>query len=316
MTTSRIQDRAIGRWHHILPAIGIPKDHLTGKHGPCPICGGKDRFRFDNKGGNGTFFCANPKCGPGSGVELVMRHCKVPFLEAKRMIEQHLPDAVVVVPKSRDRSNVDKLERVWAQSMTLDGHDIASRYLASRGIELADLSPALRIAHRAMYRHEDDRVTTHPALVSRITGFGGAGMTLHYTFLDPDGGKAKLPDERKLAPAKFPEHGAVRLFRPADTMGIAEGIETALSAARLYGMPVWAAVNAPMLAKWKPPTEARCIYVFGDNDANFTGQHAAYALAQCLTMSGYEVEVRIPSGVGRDWNDLLLAHVSKEVGNG
>ncbi len=305
--SARIQDRAIGRWQDVLPAVGISRDFLKPKHGPCPLCGGKDRFRFDNKGGNGTYFCSNPSCGPGSGVDLVMKFLGVQFLEAKREIEKHLPDSRVVMPKARTRIDPARLERVWLQAQHLDGTDIASRYLASRSINVSrDWPSQVRSVFAAKYRHEDGSITEHPAMVARATG--GNGWTLHYTFLDFDTAlKAKVPMPKKLAPARFPEGGAVRLSRPAETMGIAEGIETALSAAILYGMPVWAALSAPMLAKWKPPGEARTIVIFADNDRSFAGQHAAYALAQSLNAAGYGVEVCIPRRPGSDWNDVLVA---------
>lgn len=37
-------------WSNILSSLAIPIPHLN-KHGPCPVCGGKDRFRFDDKKG-------------------------------------------------------------------------------------------------------------------------------------------------------------------------------------------------------------------------------------------------------------------------
>ena len=54
MQLNNAAELASGRWHGILTALGVPQEFLTGKHGPCPICGGKDRFRFDNKNGRGT----------------------------------------------------------------------------------------------------------------------------------------------------------------------------------------------------------------------------------------------------------------------
>jgi putative DNA primase/helicase len=45
------------RWLDILTGLGVPAKFLRNKHGPCPMCGGKDRFRFDDKDGKGTFFC-------------------------------------------------------------------------------------------------------------------------------------------------------------------------------------------------------------------------------------------------------------------
>src|SRR3546814_5882810 len=65
-----IADQCINRWPTILPQFGISPSYLTGKQTPCPTCGGKDRFRFDNKDGRGTYYCN--KCGPGDGVQLVM----------------------------------------------------------------------------------------------------------------------------------------------------------------------------------------------------------------------------------------------------
>ena len=52
-----------------------------------------------------------------------------------------------------------------------------------------------------------------------------------------------------LVPGPVPKGGAVRLFPPAEAMGIAEGIETALSAAQLSGLPVWAALNTVNIEK-------------------------------------------------------------------
>src|SRR3546814_11614498 len=65
-----IADQCINRWPSILPQFVISPSYLTGKQTPCPTCGGKDRFRFDNKDGRGTYYCN--KCGPGDGVQLVM----------------------------------------------------------------------------------------------------------------------------------------------------------------------------------------------------------------------------------------------------
>ena len=41
--------RAFGRWRSILPALGVGANFLSKKAGPCPFCGGTDRFVFDDK---------------------------------------------------------------------------------------------------------------------------------------------------------------------------------------------------------------------------------------------------------------------------
>lgn len=59
---------ARGHWSEILPALGIGAEYLSNRHGPCPGCGGKDRFRFDDKDGRGTFVCGgggDPLTGDG-----------------------------------------------------------------------------------------------------------------------------------------------------------------------------------------------------------------------------------------------------------
>jgi phage/plasmid primase-like uncharacterized protein len=55
-------------WIPVLVASGIAPEILDGRHHACQGCGGKDRFRFDDKGGDGTFFCGgggNTQAGDG-----------------------------------------------------------------------------------------------------------------------------------------------------------------------------------------------------------------------------------------------------------
>ncbi len=56
----RVKDYLRGgdRWPWLLTRFGIPASALKGKNCPCPGCGGKDRFRFDNKDGTGSFLCS------------------------------------------------------------------------------------------------------------------------------------------------------------------------------------------------------------------------------------------------------------------
>ncbi|MGY9980653.1 primase-helicase zinc-binding domain-containing protein, partial [Citrobacter freundii] len=69
-TVSELIKQANGQWENILPRFNIVVPE-NGKHGPCPHCGGTDRFRFDNKNGRGTWFCNN--CGHGDGLDLVKK---------------------------------------------------------------------------------------------------------------------------------------------------------------------------------------------------------------------------------------------------
>jgi putative DNA primase/helicase len=306
MRFERIQDRAIGRWRTLLPALGIHERFLSSKHGPCPICGGTDRFRWDDKAGSGSFYCN--QCGPGSGVDLVMKVHGVPFIDAKRMIEEHLPSAQIEIPKAKRDTSLETLAAIWSRAQKLTGDDPASWYLARRGL-LHD-SPSLRWLPKFTYVHDDKSKTEHPAMLAMFVGPDRSAHTIQYTYLDGSGRKADVPKPRKLAPAKIPAGGAVRLAASAETMGIAEGVETALAAAKLFDIPVWSALSAGGLIKWQPPQTARHIIVFGDNDRSATGQAAAWSLAHRLITEKFTAEVRIPDTPETDWNDVLTSEAA------
>lgn len=299
-----IHDQAIGKWRSILPVLGIDPKFLTNRHGPCPICGGKDRFRFDDKEGKGTFFCSG--CGPGTGVDLVMRVARVDFKTAVRLIEPHLPDAPVVVPKAVEGRLPDG-RAAWQRGLPILRDDAVSRYLEKRGIVLDEFPSQLRIMAKAMYKHEDGSKENFPAMIANFVSPCREWTTVHITYLTPGGEKAAVPKVRKFYPGKIPQGGAVRLAPSAETMGVAEGIETALSAMQMFEVPVWATLSAIGMTKWEPPETVRNVLIFGDSDEKFAGHHAAYALAYRLVCKGLHVEVRMPQEVGTDWNDVLMS---------
>jgi hypothetical protein len=66
-----IREQARGRWHEILSYHGISVPNKPMEHGPCPACGGKDRFRLDNLDGEGTFYCNQCLPHAGDGFQLL-----------------------------------------------------------------------------------------------------------------------------------------------------------------------------------------------------------------------------------------------------
>lgn len=82
-----VLDAARGRWESVLAGFGVRTELLTGRHGPCPGCGGRDRFRFDDKEGEGTFICSQGGGGNLSGNGLtLLQH--VTGWEWKRCVEE------------------------------------------------------------------------------------------------------------------------------------------------------------------------------------------------------------------------------------
>ena len=73
-----------------------------------------------------------------------------------------------------------------------------------------------------------------------------APSILHRTYLTADGSKASVISPRRLMSGTVAKGAAIRLAPAGEALGIAEGIETALSASALFGVPCWAAVNAGM----------------------------------------------------------------------
>jgi putative DNA primase/helicase len=140
-------------------------------------------------------------------------------------------------------------------------------------------------------------------MLALITAPDGSGASLHRTYLK-DGKKAPVLKPKKIMPGLPLSGAAVRLFGVETTLGIAEGIETALAASEAFSIPVWSAISAAGLELWTPPDEVKRVVVFGDNDENMTGQKAAYALAHRLSLKGIDVSVEIPATVG-DWADDL-----------
>lgn len=72
LTFPQVRDAALGRWKDLIfPAFAITVPAQKNKHGPCPICGGTDRFRCDDKQGKGTWICN--QCNAGDGFELIVK---------------------------------------------------------------------------------------------------------------------------------------------------------------------------------------------------------------------------------------------------
>lgn len=200
-------------------------------------------------------------------------------------------------------ANGQRLITTWQAAAPATAGGLIDRYLRGRGLHLPNGS-ALRGA-RLTYWEDGQPVGDFPTMVAAVTSQAGGLVTLHRTYLSNDHRKAGLPQPKKLMPAAAHMGGAaIRLMQHGQRLGIAEGIETAISASRLFGVPTWAAVSAHGLAAWRPPKTVEQVDIFADNDTSETGQQAAAKLAQALILDGLEVRIHTPQIVG-DWNDVL-----------
>ncbi len=117
---TKVSDHAQGRWPEILSALaGLTSDQLTDRHQPCPLCGGKDRYRFDDRDGSGSWFCnqcggPTQSGGAGNGMELLMRRTGWDFPTAARHVEEHLG----IARPARREPPTKGAESVWRYSDT------------------------------------------------------------------------------------------------------------------------------------------------------------------------------------------------------
>ena len=289
-------DAAKGKWKGILLQLGVDRAHLSGKHGPCPLCGGHDRFRFDNKHGNGSYICG--QCGAGTGMQFLQTLNGWDFATAAGEVDKVLGNVSADPVKSEisDERRRKLLRELWKSSVALDGNDPASRYLNSRCQFV--LCPDLRYVASCPAPDGVKR----PALIAMVRDAEGNPANIHRTFLGPKG-KADMENPRAMMPGPIPDGSAVRLFPQAEVLGVAEGIETAYEAAAKFGLGVWSTINSGGLAKWLAPKGVAGVMVFGDNDPKYGGQAAAYQCAHKNAVKGREVEVHIPLREGTDWAD-------------
>lgn len=191
--------------------------------------------------------------------------------------------------------------RLWGAAKPARG-TVAERYLASRGVVL----PADGLRCLVDAKHPSG--TRAPAMVALVAdGASGQAVAVHRTWLRPDGtGKADLdPQRATLGPIAG---GCVRLFPiPADgALAVAEGIESALAAAALLGVPAWASVSAGNLRDTLAlPPAVRTITIAADHDA--PGLTAARAAAVRWRTEGRAVRIATPDRPGQDFNDVLKA---------
>ena len=302
MSTMDTANAARGRWPGILEALGVNPKFLRDVHGPCPACGGRDRFRFDDRL-NGNFFCTH--CGAGDGFVLLQKVHGWEFKKAASEVDRIVGNIPVTTEKKPERSDEDK-SKACRKLLEGAGRVVqgtpAHLYLLNRCGDPGPILGDLR-AHPGLRHTTSGGI--HPAMLAILRYADGSGSSVHRTYLTQDGRKADVDPVRKMLPGLPLAGSCVRLGPVMERLGIAEGIETAISAGKLFGLPVWAATCANQLKAWEPPQGVREVVVFGDNDASMTGQEAAYTLGKRLRLEGFGVDVKIPPRVGTDWADQI-----------
>jgi putative DNA primase/helicase len=185
---------------------------------------------------------------------------------------------------------------IWRNAKPTAG-TIVAEYLERRGIPL-NPPPSLRcctVMHLTRYEM--------PAMIAGVQAPDGKVIAVQATTLTPKGTKAPITNPRITTGALGA--GAVRFAAAAEVTGLAEGIESALSAQILAKIPVWASLGCKRLHRVELPDVVREVHVFGDNDE--PGRAAAKVTAEVHARLGRKVKLRFPPEGIKDFNDLLLA---------
>lgn len=340
----KAEDLADGRWPEILCAAGVDMTFFSGRQGPCPFCGGKDRYRFQNKEG-GRYVCS--QCTDSKwrgGFDLLMRHMgyssfrlaadhvreffNQPGSSVEKSTRRPLP-AQRVVSSHDDRAKREKsiarMLDVWNSARPVTWGDPVDQYLRRRVSALTVVSDQIRYHPDLPYWDAPETLGGRPILLGHypamlVRGFDAADnlVQLHKTYLTADGLKADVPHPKKTDVGVGSNSFALRLDWPkADTLGVCEGIETAIASALLRpDVTVWPCHSSSILANFEIPeslkSQIKRVIIFADADdlknGKRAGQIAAARLADRLRKEGVRSLIVRPAKVGTDMADLAALY--------
>ena len=136
-------------------------------------------------------------------------------------------------------------------------------------------------------------------------------IAIHRTFLSTEASGKAAFEKPKRALGALGE-AAVRLFDPAsEKLGLAEGIESAMSAYALTGIPVWATLGNERFGLVSVPESVTELHLFVDHDSG--GDLAAERGRDAYLREGRHIKVRRPNSRGIDWNDELQSWLRRKA---
>tara|TARA_R100001126_G_C4856277_1_gene164815 strand:+ start:173 stop:919 length:747 start_codon:yes stop_codon:yes gene_type:complete len=195
--------------------------------------------------------------------------------------------------------------RLWKASQPIVGSPAAD-YLAARG--LAPPYPrCLRYNPRTIVGAGDQR-RFFPAMIAAVENDLGV-VAVQRTCLDLADILHKPLSKPKIALGLL-GNAAIRLAPAGEELGLAEGIEDALSAMAWFGTPTWALGGVERLGLVAIPERVKRIIVYGDR-----GAAAAAMLKKArphLTANGRELVLRLPERHA-DWNDAWRVRRAAEA---
>ena len=325
---AHLVDKARGAsFMQAIQSLGLDFKRITATEmaGPCPGCGGDDRFRFNTK--KLTFLCRQCGAKGGDAIALIQLARGVPFREAVEDLAGESADDArptpapvpIVKPKATDDGAHEAFilrmaAKAIARMRPVAGTD-GEAYLrdvrkinTSVLVDVLNSTAAIGWDPESFFREDGHR------LDQRYLGAIVAVMTDPLT-AKPTGGISRtyIDQGQKVAKAKgLGPAGIVRLSPDEDVLGglhLAEGLETALDMMAKGLRPMWSCGSTSIMAKMPVVSGIECITILADHDENGAGERAALELEKRWREAAREVLAVAPAAPG-DFNDITMRSAS------
>lgn len=311
--------KANGQWQTILSNLGA--EVPLNKHTACPHCGGKDRFRFDDKDGNGTFICN--QCGSGDGLDLVQRVLGVRVTEAAKAVA----DIIGIDTRSANppvccnddvKAQQEAQRAQQTENQANQQREKLQRFTAryNRLIEQVQQGESDYLKAKGLHGFEMD-LLPDGSLIIPLVDAGGV-ITAAQT-IKPNGDKRLLLDSAKNG-SYYPINEPVSISTVIITEGLATAMTCHLLNPEAYAVAAIDAGNLIHVAKvMRSKYPESKIIIAGDNDIKpdqpNTGKLAAEKAAKVVN----GIAVLPPTTDDKaDWDDYRLSHgieAAKQVFN-
>lgn len=280
-----------GAWRSTLEGYGcqLPSGR---HHGPCPVCGGKDRFRFDDKDGRGTWFCG--QCDPqsGGGLLLLSRYLGKPTIEvARELIGQDMPRTVAPVRKhSATDEQIREEMRIRAKRgahlLMQNSMPASHAYMDAKG-----LAGEWMVNSDIMMGADNERI--EPGSLLLVPCYKDGELV----------NVQKISAEGKKRPIYGGDMAGVChvISGPGKTVAVVEGFATGVTVNRMTNATTYVAFNTGNMMSVTDQARAEhpeaILVIFADNDEHGAGLRFA---EDASIQSG--AKIALPPETG-DWDD-------------